>query len=52
MYDSIDGVDIKMTEDHRISSASERNRFSEKGQPLKAGQTRLYGDIDYFLSLH
>ncbi|CAA7388541.1 unnamed protein product [Spirodela intermedia] len=40
---NVDGIDIKMTEDHRIASASERTRFSETGQPLEIGQTRLYG---------
>uniref|UniRef100_A0A803NBH5 protein-serine/threonine phosphatase n=1 Tax=Chenopodium quinoa TaxID=63459 RepID=A0A803NBH5_CHEQI len=40
---NIDGRQIKMTEDHRISSYSERQRISESGNPLKDGDTRLCG---------
>ncbi|KAG6766092.1 hypothetical protein POTOM_030158 [Populus tomentosa] len=34
---------IKMTEDHRVSSYSERLRLNENGVPLRDGETRLYG---------
>ncbi|XP_065863386.1 protein phosphatase 2C 70 isoform X2 [Euphorbia lathyris] len=34
---------IKMTEDHRITSYSERLRINESGEPLKDGETRLCG---------
>ncbi|KAK9289055.1 hypothetical protein L1049_017526 [Liquidambar formosana] len=40
---NIDGKQIKMTEDHRISSNSERHRIKETGEPLKEGETRLCG---------
>ncbi|MQL83049.1 hypothetical protein Taro_015526 [Colocasia esculenta] len=40
---NVGGIEIKMTEDHRISSLSERARFRERGQPLADGQGRLYG---------
>ncbi|CAL5337700.1 unnamed protein product [Camellia sinensis] len=39
----IDGKQIKMSEDHRISSYSERLRMQETGEPLKDGDTRLCG---------
>lgn len=42
-YGSIDGKLIKMTEDHRISSYTERLRIQETGEPLKEGETRLCG---------
>lgn len=32
-----------MTEDHRITSNSERLRINETGEPLKDGETRLCG---------
>ncbi|GMH18818.1 hypothetical protein Nepgr_020659 [Nepenthes gracilis] len=39
----INGKQIKMTEDHRITSYSERQRIKESGDPLKDGDTRLCG---------
>jgi protein phosphatase len=33
-----------MTEDHRITSYSERLRIEETGEPLKDGETRLCGN--------
>ncbi|XP_078442496.1 kinase associated protein phosphatase [Wolffia australiana] len=39
----LDGVEIELTQDHRISAANERDRFKERGMPLAAGQTRLHG---------
>ncbi|KAF5752301.1 protein phosphatase 2C 70-like [Tripterygium wilfordii] len=40
---NVHGRQIKMTEDHRITSYSERLRISEIGEPLKDGETRLCG---------
>ncbi|XP_061376541.1 protein phosphatase 2C 70-like [Gastrolobium bilobum] len=40
---SIDGKQFKMTEDHKIANYSERLRIEETGEPLKDGETRLYG---------
>ncbi|KAL2349509.1 hypothetical protein Fmac_003509 [Flemingia macrophylla] len=40
---SVDGKQIKMTEDHKITNYSERLRIEETGEPLKDGETRLYG---------
>ncbi|RVW55468.1 Protein phosphatase 2C 70 [Vitis vinifera] len=40
---SVDGKQIKMTEDHRVTSYSERQRIKEIGEPLKDGETRLCG---------
>ncbi|XP_011021578.1 PREDICTED: protein phosphatase 2C 70 isoform X2 [Populus euphratica] len=40
---NVDGRQIKMTEDHRVSSYSERLRLNETGEPLRDGETRLYG---------
>ncbi|KAF5736841.1 protein phosphatase 2C 70-like [Tripterygium wilfordii] len=40
---NVHGKQIKMTEDHRITSYSERLRISEIGEPLKDGETRLCG---------
>ncbi|KAF6177061.1 hypothetical protein GIB67_015936 [Kingdonia uniflora] len=40
---SINDKQIKMTEDHRITSQSERIRLCEAGQPLRDGETRLCG---------
>ncbi|KAK9137249.1 hypothetical protein Sjap_007843 [Stephania japonica] len=37
------GKQIKMTEDHRITSQTERLRLNELGEPLKDGETRLCG---------
>lgn len=43
LFNSVDGKEIKMTEDHKITSYSERLRIEEMGEPLKDGETRLYG---------
>lgn len=43
IFVSVDGQQIKMTEDHKISSHSERLRMEGTGEPLKDGETRLYG---------
>ncbi|KAL7251861.1 hypothetical protein ACSBR1_013668 [Camellia fascicularis] len=40
---NIDGKQIKMSEDHRISSYSKRLHMQETGEPLKDGDTRLCG---------
>ncbi|KAK6929999.1 PPM-type phosphatase-like domain [Dillenia turbinata] len=40
---NIDGKQTKMTEDHRVSSYSERLRIKEIGEPLNDGETRLCG---------
>ncbi|KAI4317780.1 hypothetical protein L6164_025622 [Bauhinia variegata] len=40
---NVDGQQIKMSEDHKISNISERLRIGEAGEPLKDGETRLYG---------
>ncbi|KAJ6771551.1 PROTEIN PHOSPHATASE 2C 70 [Salix koriyanagi] len=40
---NVDGKQIKMTEDHRVSSYSEKLRFNETGEPLRDGETRLHG---------
>lgn len=40
---NIDGKQTKMTEDHRITSHSERLRIQATGEPLKDGETRLCG---------
>ncbi|KAM7488635.1 hypothetical protein LguiB_026119 [Lonicera macranthoides] len=40
---NIDGKQIKMTDDHRITSHSERLRIQATGDPLKDGETRLCG---------
>lgn len=42
-YVNIDGKQVKMTEDHRISSSSERLRMQAIGEPLKDGETRICG---------
>ncbi|GAV85716.1 PP2C domain-containing protein/FHA domain-containing protein [Cephalotus follicularis] len=39
----VDGKQIKMTEDHRITSFHERLRINETGEPLKEGETRFFG---------
>lgn len=44
---SVDGKQIKMSEDHRIASYSERLRIQETGEPLKDGETRLCGRCYY-----
>lgn len=33
-----------MSEDHRVSSYTERLRMEERGEPLKDGETRLCGN--------
>ncbi|XP_054786691.1 protein phosphatase 2C 70-like [Prosopis cineraria] len=40
---NVNGKQIKMTEDHKIANHSERLRIEESGEPLKDGETRLYG---------
>ncbi|KAK1395220.1 Protein-serine/threonine phosphatase [Heracleum sosnowskyi] len=40
---NVDEEHIKMTEDHRIISSSERQRIQATGEPLKDGETRLCG---------
>ncbi|MED6183761.1 hypothetical protein PIB30_040745 [Stylosanthes scabra] len=40
---SVNGKQIKMSEDHKITTYSERQRIEETGEPLKDGETRLYG---------
>ncbi|WOH16028.1 hypothetical protein DCAR_0935577 [Daucus carota subsp. sativus] len=40
---NIDDKHMKMTEDHRITSISERQRMQATGEPLKDGETRLCG---------
>lgn len=40
---NVNDEQIKMTEDHRITSSSERLRIKEMGEPLKDGETRLCG---------
>ncbi|CAA2933278.1 phosphatase 2C 70 [Olea europaea subsp. europaea] len=40
---NIEGKLIKMTEDHRLVSYSERLRFQEMGEPLKDGESRICG---------
>ncbi|XP_061354480.1 protein phosphatase 2C 70-like isoform X2 [Gastrolobium bilobum] len=40
---SVNGKQIKMTEDHKIANYSERLRIEGTGEPLKDGETRLYG---------
>ncbi|KAK7308175.1 hypothetical protein VNO77_41772 [Canavalia gladiata] len=40
---SVNGKQIKMTEDHKITNYSERLRIEGTGEPLKDGETRLYG---------
>jgi len=42
-FASLNGKQIKMTEDHKITNYSERLRIEETGEPLKEGETRLYG---------
>lgn len=44
---SMDGEQIKMTEDHRITSYSERLRIQSIGEPLKDGETRLCGNSKF-----
>lgn len=44
LFGSVDGKQIKMTEDHRITSYSERLRIEETGEPLRDGETRLCGN--------
>ncbi|WOL08846.1 protein phosphatase 2C 70 isoform X1 [Canna indica] len=40
---NVNGDLIPMTEDHRVTSASERARFVKAGKPLKDGESRLCG---------
>ena len=40
-----------MTEDHKITNYSERLRIEETGEPLKDGETRLYGMMEIFFHL-
>ncbi|KAI3469542.1 hypothetical protein Pfo_026205 [Paulownia fortunei] len=40
---NIEGKQIKLTEDHRITSYSERVRFQASGAPLRDGETRIGG---------
>jgi hypothetical protein len=40
---SIDGMQIVMTEDHKVCSAVERDRIAQTGNPLKDGQSRIAG---------
>ncbi|KAB2064989.1 hypothetical protein ES319_A09G059300v1 [Gossypium barbadense] len=40
---NVGGKQIKMTEDHKISSYSERLRMEGMGEPLRDGETRLCG---------
>lgn len=47
---SVDGKQIKMTEDHKVISYSEKLRFKETGKPLKEGETRLCGKQNYILT--
>lgn len=37
-----------MTEDHRVTSATERARFAKIGKPLKDGEARLCGNFLIF----
>ncbi|XP_062077677.1 protein phosphatase 2C 70-like isoform X2 [Humulus lupulus] len=37
------GKPIKMTEDHRVVSHTEKLRMEERGEPLRNGETRLCG---------
>ncbi|KAK8952293.1 Protein phosphatase 2C 70 [Platanthera zijinensis] len=37
------GKQVTMTEDHRVTSISERTRFNQAGKPLKDGEARLCG---------
>ncbi|KAI4345598.1 hypothetical protein L6164_012704 [Bauhinia variegata] len=40
---NVDGQQLRMSEDHKITNISERLRIGEAGEPLKDGETRLYG---------
>ncbi|ONM52410.1 kinase associated protein phosphatase1 [Zea mays] len=40
---SVNGKTIDMTEDHRVTSATERARIARTGQPLRDGEARLSG---------
>ncbi|XP_028773950.1 protein phosphatase 2C 70 isoform X2 [Neltuma alba] len=40
---NVDDKEIRMTEDHKVTSCSERLRIEETGEPLRDGETRLYG---------
>lgn len=40
---SIEGRSVTMTEDHRLTSFSERSRMLEMGNQLAEGETRICG---------
>eukprot|EP00250_Pteridium_aquilinum_P018101 c23942_g1_i1 orf=405-1982(-) len=40
---SVDGKYVSMTEDHRLTSISEKSRMLEMGEQLREGETRLCG---------
>ncbi|KAJ7980088.1 Protein phosphatase 2C 70 [Quillaja saponaria] len=40
---NVDGKQIKMTEDHKVTNATERLRIQETGESLEEGETRLCG---------
>ncbi|KFK26172.1 hypothetical protein AALP_AA8G212200 [Arabis alpina] len=40
---SLDGRCIQMTEDHRVTSLTERKRIQEAGLSLRDGETRIFG---------
>lgn len=42
----MNGKQIKMSEDHKFTNYSERLRIEETGEPLKDGETRLYGMME------
>ncbi|MBA0786479.1 hypothetical protein Gotri_027989 [Gossypium trilobum] len=44
---NMDGKQIKMTEDHKVTSCSERLRIEGIGEPLKDGETRLCGKCKF-----
>lgn len=45
IHASVDGKQIAMTEDHRVTSQSERTRLIRAGKPLKDGEGRLCGIV-------
>lgn len=47
---SIEGQQVKMSEDHRIASYTERLRMQAAGEPLKDGETRLCGNLEFYIS--
>ncbi|KAJ7954921.1 Protein phosphatase 2C 70 [Quillaja saponaria] len=40
---NVDGKQVKMTEDHKLTNYTERLRIQQTGEPLKDGETRLCG---------